>query len=120
MLEHLDHLAETAAKAIANIKFDKVIVWENGGQNGHGTTAGFLQSFARTLPPMMQIMKGIGGVEVPEYLASLSPENGAVPGNVAAAPGPNGAKSGEGPLPVAPPAAESVTVAATESPRRTK
>ena len=34
MLEHLDHLAETAAKAISNIKFDKVIVWENGGGNG--------------------------------------------------------------------------------------
>ena len=31
MLEHLDTLAETAAKAISNIKFDKVVVWENGG-----------------------------------------------------------------------------------------
>src|SRR5438552_5712082 len=40
MLEHLDHLAETAAKAISNIKFDKVIVWENGAQNGHSATSG--------------------------------------------------------------------------------
>lgn len=85
MLEHLDHLAETAAKAISNIKFDKIVVWENGqqnnlnGQNGGGTTANFLQSFARTLPPMMQVMKDIGGVEVPDYLARLSPENGVVP-----------------------------------------
>ncbi len=31
MLEHLDTLAETSAKAISNIKFDKVVVWENGG-----------------------------------------------------------------------------------------
>ena len=31
MLEHLDKLAETSAKAISNIKFDKIIVWENGG-----------------------------------------------------------------------------------------
>ena len=76
MLEHLDHLADTAAKAISNIKFDKVIVWENGSQNGHSATTGFLQSFARTLPPMMQIMKDIGGVEVPEYLARFTPENG--------------------------------------------
>src|SRR5262245_28341601 len=74
MLEHLDHLAETAAKAISNIKFDKVIVWENGAANGQSSTAGFLQSFARSLPPMMQIMKDIGGVEVPDYLARLSPE----------------------------------------------
>src|SRR4029450_13677107 len=27
MLEHMDHLSATAAKAISNIKFDKVIVW---------------------------------------------------------------------------------------------
>ncbi|HTI51862.1 MAG TPA: hypothetical protein VL475_12945 [Planctomycetaceae bacterium] len=28
---------------------------------------------------MMQVMKDIGGVEVPDYLAKLSPENGVVP-----------------------------------------
>ena len=38
MLEHLDTLAETAAKAISNIKFDKVVVWEGGGANGNGTS----------------------------------------------------------------------------------
>ncbi len=76
MLEHLDHLAETAAKAIANIKFDKVIVWEGGG-NGNGqnsNTVNFLQSMARAMPPMMQVLKDIGGVEVPEYLARLTTE----------------------------------------------
>src|SRR5256885_11388790 len=69
MLEHLDKLAETAAQAISNIKFDKVIVWENGnGANPGGTsnTTQFLHSLARTLPPMMQIMKDIGGVGLPE------------------------------------------------------
>jgi flotillin len=73
MLEHLDHLAETAAKAIANIKFDKVIVWD-GGQNadGQGATAGFLRNLAGALPPVMQIMKDIGGVEMPEYFAKLA------------------------------------------------
>jgi flotillin len=76
MLEHLDKLAETSAKAISNIKFDKVVVWENGG-NGHGAgnnTSNFLQNMARVLPPMMQVMKDIGGVEMPEYLARLTPE----------------------------------------------
>src|SRR5207244_82210 len=77
MLEHLDKLAETAAQAISNIKFDKVIVWENGnGANPNGTTntTQFLQSLARTLPPMMQIMKDIGGIELPEYIARFSPD----------------------------------------------
>src|SRR5258707_13050932 len=77
MLEHLDSLAQTAAKAISNIKFDKVVVWE-GGSNGHanGTsnTTNFLQSMARSMPPMMQIMKDIGGVELPEFIAKLTPD----------------------------------------------
>ena len=34
MLEHFDHLVEASAKAISNIKFDKVVVWEGNGQNG--------------------------------------------------------------------------------------
>ena len=74
MLEHMDALANTAAQAISNIKFDKVIVWENGA-NGNGTaTSHFLQNLAHSLPPMMQIMKDVGGVELPEYIAKLAPD----------------------------------------------
>lgn len=79
MLEHLDHLAQASAQAISNIKFDKVIVWENGGANGNGdgsnNTTRFLQSMAHTLPPMMQIMKDIGGIEIPEYIARFANKN---------------------------------------------
>lgn len=75
MLEHLDKLAETSAKAISNIKFDKVVVWENGGQNGRSNTADFLHKMAGTLPPMMQVMRDIGGVEIPESLAKLAGDN---------------------------------------------
>ncbi len=74
MLEHMDHLAETSAKAISNIKFDKVIVWDNGGGNGSGSHTGvasFLNNMTKTLPPMMQVMKDVGGVEFPEYLARI-------------------------------------------------
>ncbi|HED66611.1 MAG TPA: flotillin family protein [Planctomycetes bacterium] len=73
MLEHLDHLSETAAKAIANIKFDKVIVWD-GGQNGEGSgnaTSNFLRGLGTSLPPMLQIMKDIGGIEMPDYFGRL-------------------------------------------------
>lgn len=74
MLEHLDQLSHTAAKAISNIKFDKVIVWEGGGANGHGSTANFLQNMAKTLPPMMQIMQEVGGVKMPEYFGKMAPD----------------------------------------------
>src|SRR3954471_1016076 len=72
MLEHLDKLAETSAKAISNIKFDKIVVWENGGSNGRSNTADFLHKMAGSLPPMMQVMRDIGGVEIPASLAKLA------------------------------------------------
>jgi flotillin len=71
MLEHLDTMAETASKAISNIKFDKVVVWENGLNNGKSNTASFLQNMAHTLPPMMQVMKEIGGLDLPETLVKM-------------------------------------------------
>ncbi|MCA9071065.1 MAG: hypothetical protein KDA84_19190 [Planctomycetaceae bacterium] len=77
MLEQLETLASKSAEAISNIKFDKVIVWENGGNgNGQTATSNFLQGMSRSLPPMLQVMRDIGGIEVPEYLAKLTPENG--------------------------------------------
>ena len=54
MLEHMDKLAETSAKAISNIKFDKVVVWDGGGDGKNGgspsATAGFIRSLASSLP----------------------------------------------------------------------
>src|SRR5262249_17314582 len=79
MLEHLDKLVESSAKAIADIKFDKVVVWENGGANGTTSTASFLQNMARTMPPMMQVLKEIGGVELPESLIKFSDVEAATP-----------------------------------------
>ncbi len=72
MLEHMDNLTEASAKAISNIKFDKIVVWENGGNNGSSSTASFLQNMSRTLPPMMQVFKDIAGVELPESLIKMS------------------------------------------------
>jgi flotillin len=71
MVEHLDTLAETSAKAISNIKFDKVVVWDSG-QGGKGGASGFLQSMAGTLPPMMNVLRDIAGVELPGYVAKLT------------------------------------------------
>ncbi|MCC6406328.1 MAG: flotillin family protein [Planctomycetes bacterium] len=70
MLEHLDHLAETASKAISNIKFDKVTVWDGGGQGGGAS--GFLSSLGKSIPPLLDVMKNIGGVEMPAYLGKLA------------------------------------------------
>jgi flotillin len=75
MLEHLDNLAEASSRAISNIKFDKIVVWENGGKNGRSSTADFISGMAKTLPPMMQVMKDIGGVELPESLIRFTEDS---------------------------------------------
>ena len=93
MLEHLDNLAEASSRAISNIKFDKIVVWENGGKNGRSNTADFLSGMARTLPPMMQVMKDIGGIELPESLIRLAGD---------------GQATGNGSTPEAPVTAEAV------------
>ncbi len=73
MLEHLDHLTDASAKAISNIKFDKIVVWDGGGQaGGRGAVGEFLNGMSKTLPPMMQVMKDIGGVELPESLVKFA------------------------------------------------
>ncbi|MFO1077873.1 MAG: SPFH domain-containing protein [Planctomycetota bacterium] len=75
LLEHLPQMAETAAKAIANVKFDKVVVWDGGtGPNGKNATANFLQGLAGSLPPLMHMMRDIGGVELPSYVGKLGTE----------------------------------------------
>ncbi len=75
MLEHLDKLTEASARAISNIKFDKIVVWEGGGANGTSSTANFLQNMSRSLPPMMQVLKDVAGIEMPETLLKFTPDS---------------------------------------------
>jgi flotillin len=79
MLEHFDNLVEASAKAISNIKFDKIVVWEGNGQSGTSATANWLQNMARTLPPMLQVMRDVGGIEIPETLAKFTAAPGTTP-----------------------------------------
>jgi len=77
MLEHLDKLSETAAQAISNIKFDKIVVWDSGanGKNGKGATADFLSGLSGSLPPMLHMMRDIAGVKMPDYFGKVVGED---------------------------------------------
>ncbi len=75
MLEKLEELSKTAATAISNVKFDKVVVWDGGqGKDGRNATSNFLHSLAGSLPPMMHMMSEVGGVKMPEYFGKLVAE----------------------------------------------
>jgi flotillin len=74
MLEHLDHLADKAAAAISNIKMDKVVVWGGGANGSGGTDVGvgaFVRDLAGTVPPMLQMLRDIGGVRVNDRFVTL-------------------------------------------------
>jgi len=69
---------------MANVKFDKVVVW--GGANGDGAgVGGFVRDLARVFPPVMEVMRDIGGVQLPESVLSFVPAESAAgagaPGN---------------------------------------
>jgi flotillin len=74
MLERIETLADKAATAISNIKFDKVVMWGGAGGNGasgNGQNAGvssFVTDLMGTLPPALHTMMNIGGVKVADGL----------------------------------------------------
>jgi flotillin len=87
--ELLPQLVREQVQAIANLKIDKITVWDSGkGADGKTSTANFLSGMAGAVPPLHEIAKNVG-VELPEYLGKLDdagkphspkPENSAEPG----------------------------------------
>ena len=74
--ELLPQLVREQVQAIANLKIDKITVWDSGkGADGKTSTANFLSGMAGAVPPLHEIAKNVG-VELPEYLGKLDePEN---------------------------------------------
>lgn len=66
--DKLPELVKTQVEAIKNIKFDKVVVWENGGNSEKGgNTASFLANMYKAVPPMTELFN-MAGLELPSYL----------------------------------------------------
>ena len=70
--EQLPQLVAEQVKAIANLKIDKITVWDSGkGEGGKNDTANFVSGLVGALPPLHQITKNVG-IELPEFLGKLS------------------------------------------------
>ena len=87
MIEQLPKLVEEQAKAISNLKIDKITVWDSGkGKDGKGSTADFLSGMVGSLPPLHEITKN-AGIELPEFLGKLSgPKEAEVADEISEAP----------------------------------
>ena len=75
MVEKIENMVSAQVEAIRNMKIDKVTVWD-GGSNADGTsaTSNFVSSLVQSLPPIHDVAK-MAGVDLPDYLGTLSEEN---------------------------------------------
>ncbi|MBI1306117.1 MAG: flotillin family protein [Bacteroidetes bacterium] len=66
--DKLKDLVELQAKAISNIKIDKVTVWDTGkGADGKNSTSEFISGIYGAVPPLQQVFE-MAGLQLPEYL----------------------------------------------------
>ena len=74
LLEKLPELVKTQVEAIKGINIDKVTVWDSGkGNEGSGSTAGFLSGLMKSVPPLQDLFDQ-AGMALPEYLARKKDE----------------------------------------------
>ncbi len=74
MVEKIEEIVARQTEAIANLKIDKITVWDSGtGGSEGGSTANFVSSLIRSLPPVHDVAK-MAGVDLPDYLGSMKEE----------------------------------------------
>ena len=76
LLEKLPELVKTQVDAIKGINIDKVTVWDNGGNGADGkggSTANFLSSLYKSIPPLQDLFDQ-AGMKLPEYLGKEKSE----------------------------------------------
>jgi len=75
MVEKVDAMVQAQVEAVKNLQIDKITVWDSGnGEDGKGATSNFVSSLVQTLPPMHDVAK-MAGVELPEYLGSVTEDS---------------------------------------------
>lgn len=72
--DKLEDLVKTQVDAIKNIKIDKVTVWDgSNGKNDVSSTANFLSSMYKSVPPMKDLFD-MAGMDLPQYLGKPQAE----------------------------------------------
>ena len=73
MVEKIEEIVARQTEAIANLQIDKITVWDSGNGGEGGSTANFVSSLIRSLPPVHDVAK-MAGVDLPDYLGSMKGE----------------------------------------------
>ncbi len=78
MIEKLEEIVARQTDAISKLRIDKVTVWDSGNPEKGSSTANFVSSLVKTLPPIHDVAK-MAGVELPEYLGRVADDKPASP-----------------------------------------
>ena len=73
MVEKIEEIVARQTEAIANLQIDKITVWDSGNGGEGGSTANFVSSLIRSLPPVHDVAK-MAGVDLPDYLGTMKEE----------------------------------------------
>ncbi|MAS17376.1 MAG: flotillin, partial [Euryarchaeota archaeon] len=74
MVEKIEAMVNAQTEAIRNLKIDKITVWDSGNNaDGNSATSNFVSSLVQSLPPIHDVAK-MSGVELPDYLGSMTDE----------------------------------------------
>jgi len=76
MIEKLEDIVARQTEAISKIKIDKITVWDSAGGDKGSSTANFISSLVKSLPPVQDVA-AMAGVELPSYLGKIKEESGA-------------------------------------------
>ena len=80
LVDKIEELTRIQVDAVKNLNIDKATVWDSmNGQNGSSTTANFLSSIMKAVPPLSETFK-MTGLKIPEFLGTeITPEPPAAP-----------------------------------------
>jgi len=70
LIEKLEEIVKLQVEVIKNIKIDKITVWDGGHAEKGTTTANFMSSMLKTVPPLHEVAQ-MAGVDLPGYLGSV-------------------------------------------------
>lgn len=80
LLEQLETLVARQTEALANLKIEKITVWDSGaGGAEQSATSNFLRNYIGALPPIHELAKQ-AGLDLPEFLGSMSKDKQALQG----------------------------------------
>ncbi|MCE5185396.1 MAG: hypothetical protein LLF76_04640 [Planctomycetaceae bacterium] len=71
MIEKIEDIVGRQVEAIKNLKIDKITVWDSGSSDKGSSTANFMSSMIKALPPLQDIAT-MAGVQLPDYLGKMA------------------------------------------------